>query len=540
MKKIRLAPCFICIFLLFLVPALTGQDTVETIVRENSVNTETASLNIRTNVNSVEVYINGLYEGVSPLSLANMTPGMYALQLRKDGWEKKSVFVQLDAQTETNLYFELTPITGFLRVYSNVSDAQVFIDGVLVETGSSSDSGLIELQEGLHTIEIKKFGYITESKSVAIFDRFFSEVSFDVKKAPFEIQLFSPNQMQFNPNAPGKLGQVKFNFSVTAPGSAVFEVFDKNGVAVITEYFYNLESAYHNATWDGRNSLGIALPEGVYSSRLEAIPSDGWQVAQTYNNVTDTNSAVSLASVVIDNSIFYPIVSIHASGTSVGVANARLMPVGTTVLSFNGATDFSLNSGLSAVPFSASAAFTPFPFTEFSIRVGAEAESQLGLEMPVIIGGGAKVSAKINNGYIGGILRYTYTTEPTYTKTYSESGLGFGIIGAIESGLLLFSFSEEVVFGSDTGRVNEFDGHLKTGVSAQFQKGIFSSSAWASVYSPFTFSGMELIGVVESGLEGSVLIPNTTVAPNIGCSYVYSKDNGHNIMLRFGLNVLLP
>ncbi len=524
---------------LFLCIPLSAQDTVETIVREN-VETAVATMNIRTNVSGVEVYVNAVYKGVAPLTIENMVPGMYSIHLEKDGWEPKSVFVQLQAHTETNLYFELIPKTGFLRIYTDLADAEISIDGERLESTNSYDTGLIELQEGNHIVEIKKFGYRTKTETVTIFERFFSELYFEMEKSLFVINAFSANAPRFNPLSPGNLGLVSFHFTLSAPGSAVFEVYDKNGLAIFTQTFYNLNSPNHSVTWNGKNSLGIALPEGEYTARLEALPAEGWEIIPQINNIGESlDSVFAMTSTIIDNSIFYPIVSSGSSGTSVGVANARLMPTGTTLISFNAATDFSVSSGLEAVPFSFNATFTPFSLTEISLRIGAEAESTLGDSMPVFFGGALKISAPIQNAYMGGIVRYTYSTEPTYASVYSEPGLGFGFIGGIELGNLLFSLSEEAVFGSATGLVNEFDGHLKTALGVQFQKGIFSSSVWASLYSPFTFNGMQFFETFESGVEASVLIPNTTIIPTLGCSYIYSNNYAHNIMLRLGINFLI-
>ncbi len=528
----------ICMFL----PLCTvfSQDTVETIVREASANSETALVHIRTNVSGVEVFMNNLYKGIAPLTLEDVVPATYAITLRKDGWERKSVFVQLNAQTETNLYFELVPITGFLSIQSNISDAEIYLDGSLIQHGDSIDTGLIEVQEGFHTVEIKKFGYETQSKNVTVYERFLTEVRLEPKRSLFKINSFTSTPEAFNPLAPGGLGLVHFNFSVTAPGSAVFTVVDKNDEVVFSKIFSTLESPHHSAEWNGKNSLGITLPNGRYRASLEAMPASGWQSFETISSKEDNHIVKASTITSIDNSIFYPIVGASASGTSSGIANARIMPIGTTLVSFSGATNFSLDSGFSAFPFSLTTVFTPFSIMELSFRFGAEAESAVGENFPVFFGGSIKVSNKINNVFIAGLMRYTYASEPTLLTTYSESGLGVGGVLALETGNILLSLSEEAVFGSETGNVLDFAGHIKSALGLQYQKGAFSSNVWVSLFSPFSFSGLKFFEMLETGFDISLLLPSTIVSPTLGCTYNYSEQFASNIAIRFGLNIFIP
>ncbi len=531
-------------FLLFLLVTMScfplfSQDTVETLVRETSSDDNSAIMNIRTNVSGVEVYLNNLYKGISPLTLENIVPATYVVTLKKDGWETKSVFVQFEEKTETNLYFELLPITGFISIHSNVFGAEVYLDGTLVDMHNSLDTGLIEVQEGLHTIEIRKFGYKTQSKNVNVFEKYLSEVSFDMEKALFEVSSFLSKPKKFNPLAPGGLGIAQFSFTVTAPGSAVFNVFDKNGVIVYSEYFPNFMTPYHSAKWNGRNSLGIALGEGQYRVELEATASEGWETG-----ILSAEQPIQTVKVntfaTIDNSIYYPLVNAGVSGSTVGLPSARLMPQGTTVISFAGLTDFSLSSGFSAFPFSLGAMFTPFSFLELSFRLGAEAGPQASSTLPIFVGGALKASKNLHNMFLTGIVRYTYASDPIHSFSNIEPGLGIGAVFGIEVDDFFFSLSEEFVIGNNVGIIYSFDGYVKSALGMQYQSGSISTNIWASLYSPFDYSAFSLVGMVETGVDVSVLLAQTTLAPMVGCSYVYSGNQKHSIAARFGLNIIVP
>ncbi len=532
----------LCICIFFSITTVFAQDTVEMIVRENAQSSTNALVNIRTNISGVEVYFNNLYKGIAPLTIDEMTPGIYSVLLKKDGWEKKSVYVSLEENTETNLYFELVPITGFLRIDTNIDNAEVYIDGVKIEATETLSSHFLEIQEGVYTVKVTKFGYETQSKTVRVFEHVISNADFTMEKALFDIESFSARSERFNPLAPGGLSIASFDFVVNAPSSALFEVVDKNNVVVYSQHIVNINSANNRVKWNGKNSLGIPLLQGAYTAKLTAIPNAGWtsKVLSYESEDSDNNTIVTTTRTIIDNSIFYPLVSASALGSSNGTVNARLMPVGTTLVSFSGVSDFSTTTGFTSLPFSLSGVFTPFSFTELSLRIGAEAQSNSSTNIPVFFGTAIKLSTSFNDFYFAGTVRYTYSTEKSFSPIYTDAGLGLGLAFAYEINSILLTASEEAVFGSETGNVGAFDGHLKTGLSIQFQKGSFSSNAWASLYSPFSLSSMVFFDTIETGIEAMVLLPNTTIVPTLGCSYAYSDSNSHTIGVRFGMQVLIP
>lgn len=533
-------------FFLFCITTLVAENNYEKTISPIDKTTTTGTLSILTNVEKVEVYINNVYYGHSPVTVEELTPGMYFIKLLKDGYEEKSAFVEVKAGTISKLFFELKPLLGFLRITSNVNNATIFINGSLFDnvyqfieedsfaTVNSGDTGIIQIPEGSYSIEVQKFGYETVEYSVVVVKDKISNLGITMKKSSLSIQSFYSSPKSFNPNSPELLGSTSFQLNVNAPCTASIEIFNENKNIIYRSLPKKMNSETNTFSWDGKNDYGFIMNDGIYTANVKVIPDTGWNI----RSATDNDSELyATTTATIDSSIFYPLVGANAGGSSTGIPTPRLMPKGTMLFTITGMADFSFYSGYKALPFAFDFVFNPFTNTELSFRFGFE--PQYNGNLPVFFGGSIKYAAPLYPFYLGGLLRYTYATEPSIVSVFSEPGLGIGIIAGVELQDYLLSFSEEVVFGSEKGNIINFDGHLKTGFSMQFQRSNFSTNTWIALYSPFTFKGMDFFGQVETGLDFSYLIPNTSISPTIGFNYVYSKLYSHSMAIHFGFNMLL-
>lgn len=544
--KKKAMPLYVALSVLLLIlPADSAQakNKTDIVIVESPKSPTTASLTIKTNVSGVDVYLNNVYKGYTPLTLNEIIPGTYNILLEKNGWANKTIPVLLAAQTETRLYVELLPITGFLRINSENGNANIYLNGELVTMSSTINSVVIEVSEGYHTVEIRKFGWQASAETVYVFKNTLTEVDLHMKKALFEIQELLSHPQQFNPSNSGILGQAHFYFTVTTPSSGILKIRDLNGNQVYEKKLTPFTTWKQSFSWDGRTTSGKVLNEGIYIVEIEAKPAEGWGISQNAFSEFDTNEKKptlfvrETTQIIIDNSIFYPIGTISAGGTSNGTIPSPLfMPQGTIFFSFNGLTDFSLNSGFTATPLMTSVAITPFPWMELSFRLGLEARSSSFI--PAIFGAAIKFASKTDSLYLGGIVRYTYASERTNVPTFSEAGLATGILAGIQMDSLFIAVSEEAVFGPKQGIFDTFDGHLKTGLSISFQSGSFSASLWGALYSPFDNYGIKAFDLLHCGTDFLFLMPNSTVIPSIGFGYTYTKEAEHNIEIRFGLGIL--
>ncbi len=537
MKKILLF-ISICIFITGFASVSAQSSAVDIVVEKTQTDTFSAALSIKANVSGASIYINNVYQGTAPLELEKLIPGTYGVDVVKENYREESIAVTIVATTKTTLYFELEEITGFLRVESNVRDGDVYVNDSLLSDASSIDTGVIEVTQGTYNVEVKKFGWQSESEKISVYENKLTEVELNLTRSLFEIVSFGASPRSFNPLNPGSLGSVRFSFRATAPGSAIVTIVDELGNEVYTQSLRNFDSESQSIVWNGKRADGTVYPEGVYRATIEAQPAEGWQAKENSFTANVENTAlIATAQTTLDTSIFYPIISTSASGTTMGVTNARLMPVGTMLFSVTGTSDFSLDSGFNATPFAMAFVFTPSQEIEVGLRLGLETNKTE--EVPVFGGFSVKASFPIYPFYVGGILRYSYSNLPTLVPTFSESGLGFGVIGGYELGDVLFSVSEEVVLGVERGVFANLTSHMKTAFGATYQNGAFSTGTWVIIYSPFSSNGASLFGMVETGVEVSFLIPSSSVSPVVGFNYRYNEIGEDNLSVRFGLNILI-
>ncbi len=100
------------------------------------------------------VYINGTYEGVTPLTL-NLTPGTYEVKLIKKGYENYTTTVTINPGQTTVINAQLTPQPASLTINSNPSGAKVYVDGDYRGTTPLT----LNLTPGTHSIKLTKQDY---------------------------------------------------------------------------------------------------------------------------------------------------------------------------------------------------------------------------------------------------------------------------------------------------------------------------------------------------------------------------------------------
>ncbi len=111
-------------------------------------------LNIRSNPPSAGVYIDGEYVGDTPISVS-VLPGEHRVEVTKPGYSDYVKDVNISPLTSETLNASLEPVEGVLRVNSEPSGAEVYINGE--HSGKTPLS--IELSPGRYNVTLKKEGY---------------------------------------------------------------------------------------------------------------------------------------------------------------------------------------------------------------------------------------------------------------------------------------------------------------------------------------------------------------------------------------------
>lgn len=116
----------------------------------------TGSLNINSNPQGVQVYLNGIYRGITPLYLSDLSPGRYQVQLRKDGYKDFVSFVDVLSGTTSNYNFTLSPLLGTINIFSNPSNAEVYVDG---NYRGKTPLSITDVPSGTYNVRISLSGY---------------------------------------------------------------------------------------------------------------------------------------------------------------------------------------------------------------------------------------------------------------------------------------------------------------------------------------------------------------------------------------------
>ena len=124
-----------------------------------------ASVSITCPTPAVSLYVDKKAVGNSPWS-GSLKEGMHLLEARKSGYRSQQKTIQLAQQQKLDVTFgELVAIQGNLSVNYKPFGADVYVDGKKL---GQSPRVFNDLLVGNHQVEVRKDGYATDRKTVAI------------------------------------------------------------------------------------------------------------------------------------------------------------------------------------------------------------------------------------------------------------------------------------------------------------------------------------------------------------------------------------
>ena len=455
----------------------------------------------------------------------------------------------LENESRYKITTELRQTTGELHLRINETDAALYLDGikqgnlfVCFSLGTAAKKNydgsytyfeqnsvrgcewILKIPEGEHIIEIKKFGKKTAVTKVYVFGKTQVELDVSLQDTDFELISFSAEKKRFNPYNPGTLGMCRFNFSVTAPGEGMLEIYGADSRLVYRRSLEPFAAENVHSTWDGRDENGAIVKKGIYTAYLQVRGASGTEFIQSEPLFVAVDTAPSV-----------PLNLFSTSGLSAGlVPTAHLMPKGSLYGASTGSTDFSLSKGFKSAPLFLGFAYTPLEFLELSCTTGTEIKPSRA--NPLIIQGCLKAVCKSGMFRYGALLGGAYSSGKA-ASVFNEGILHTGSLLAIDHGPLCIGVSEQVFFGIAGGDLYPLNGNLKTGVSGSFQKGFYAVHLSAVLYSPFSSSGMQGFGRIQAGSDVCVLIPKTLCMPGAGIYYTRDKNGENGFTFRIGVAI---
>lgn len=130
----------------------------------------TGTLRFESNPDGADVFIDGRFEGTTPLGARDYQPGTYRVTFERSGYSPERRSVTVERGESRTVSVRLSPRLGSLRVNANVGGAQVFLDGREVGT-IRSGSGVLELdslEPGAYQLTVVAPGYETFVSTVSV------------------------------------------------------------------------------------------------------------------------------------------------------------------------------------------------------------------------------------------------------------------------------------------------------------------------------------------------------------------------------------
>ena len=132
---------------------------------QTSEQPQAGSIEFNTVPDGTSVSINNAYKGMTPLTVSNLSPGIYTIILSHFRYAALSLPVTVQAGSVSEVNATLVALTGSLFVNTTPAGAQLTVDGF---TAGISPATLSDIIQGSHLINVSKEGFVTQSIPVLI------------------------------------------------------------------------------------------------------------------------------------------------------------------------------------------------------------------------------------------------------------------------------------------------------------------------------------------------------------------------------------
>jgi len=149
-----------------------------------------ARLSIVTEPEQAKVYLDGDYQGKSPVVVADVRPGAHEIRVERVGYATSTRTVQIANGGDATETFTLKNVRGRIEVITMPAGARVTIDGMIVGTtraqGEAAQSQILMIENvaaGTHVVGVRLAGYYDMSKKVTIKATETGQIHFPMKRA---------------------------------------------------------------------------------------------------------------------------------------------------------------------------------------------------------------------------------------------------------------------------------------------------------------------------------------------------------------------
>jgi hypothetical protein len=254
---------------------------------------EGSGLAVASDPPGASVYLDGIKEGVTPLTLPFLPPASYSIRLTKEGYFDRELTVSIPREGRLAVSLDLEKAAGNLVLSIKSSEpSELPFNPLIYVDGAPRPGPDLVLNEGSHSLRVRAFGWEDLSALVYIRRGETRVLEALLSPAPFAIAPIRAGRPRFNPANPGSLGSTELAFEVSAPGRGRFLVLDREGKTLFWKELGPFTSWSQSVSWNGRDQRGNILPDGSYTLRIEA--------QSTGSNAAEASAVVEA---VLDSSI---------------------------------------------------------------------------------------------------------------------------------------------------------------------------------------------------------------------------------------------
>ena len=288
----------------FLIPLLFFQSVFFALAADSYNEMPGSGVFINSVPSGAKVFIDGVERGTTPYSITAMRNGEYNIRIEKEGYidRRFRVVVRRDSRVEVSVDLDEAKGQVLLALGRDLEappslefNPRISVDGSRISSPDIITTPVYEqnisLSIGWRTISVEAFGWERISTRVFVEEGSVQKLELFLKPAVFSITNAALRKKRFNPQDSGILGNAEINFFVSAPGSGLLEILDKNGEIIYSAALGPFTGWPQQALWNGRNNNGEPASDGTYTLRIT-----GWNDAETEIQSADL-------SVLVDTSI---------------------------------------------------------------------------------------------------------------------------------------------------------------------------------------------------------------------------------------------
>ncbi|MDK2975281.1 MAG: hypothetical protein PWP08_1652 [Methanofollis sp.] len=121
------------------------------------------SIYVFSSPSNAHIYLDGSYQGTSPMTLSGIPAGSHVVEVEKAGYREWTGTVRVTAGQQAHVSVSLNsnpqPTSGTIAVYSTPIGAYIYLDGSYQGRTSSEGFVIISVSPGSHTVTLKLDGY---------------------------------------------------------------------------------------------------------------------------------------------------------------------------------------------------------------------------------------------------------------------------------------------------------------------------------------------------------------------------------------------